>query len=60
MTTDDSIVVDGSDSRNTMIDKSLWPDHNLCAIQHLAEAVAIMRTARTPEALAKVLTTLFA
>ena len=60
VTTDDSIVVDGSDSRNTMIDKSLWPDHNLCAIQHLAEAVAIMRTARTPEALAKVLTTLFA
>lgn len=57
VTTDDSIVVDGSDSRNAMIDKSLWPDHNLCAIQHLAEAVAIMRTARTPEAIAKVLTT---
>ena len=51
VTTDDSIVADGSDSRNTTIDKSLWPDTNLCAIQHLAEAVAMMRTARSPEAL---------
>ena len=52
VTTDDSIVAEGVDSRNTMIDKESWPDSNLCAVQHLAEAIAIMRTARSPGALA--------
>ena len=51
VTTDDSIAMEGFDSRNKAIDKTLWPDHNLCAVQHLAEAIAMMRTARSPEAL---------
>ena len=54
VTTDDSIAVDGFESRNKTIDSSLWPDHNLCAVQHLAEAIAIMRTARSPEALREI------
>ena len=55
VTTDDSIAAEGADSRNTMIDKASWPDSNLCAVQHLAEAIAIMRTARSPEALAEII-----
>jgi len=50
VTTDDSIAAAGSDSRNDAIARESWPDHNLCAPQHLGRAVAIMKAAREPPA----------
>ena len=46
VTTDDSIAAAESDARNDKIAREAWSDPNLCATQHLGEAVAILQTAR--------------